>query len=56
MFMPWLIEWAGIVLNRYMIYKDGHTVFRNITGKSSKRLVANFSEKVLFMPLKTERF
>ena len=53
--MPWLIEWAGIVLNRYMIYKDGHTAFRNITGKSSKRPVANFGEKVLYMPLKTER-
>ena len=53
--MPWLIEWAGIVLNRYMICKDGHTTFRSITGKSSKRPVANFGEKVLYMPLKTER-
>ena len=38
-----------------MIYKDGHTAFRNITGKSFKRPVANFREKVLYMPLKTER-
>lgn len=53
--MPWLIEWAGVVLNRYMVYKDGHTAYRNITGKSSKRPVANFGEKVLYMPLKTER-
>ena len=53
--MPWLIEWVGIVLNRYMIYKDGHTAYRNITGKSSKRPVANFGEKVLYMPRKTER-
>ena len=34
--MPWLIEWAGVVLNRYMVYKDGHTAYRNITGKSPK--------------------
>ena len=53
--MPWLIEWAGVTLNRYLVYKDGHTAYNNITGKSSKRPVANFGEKVLYLPLKTER-
>ena len=53
--VPWLIEWAGATLNRYFVYKNGHTAYQNITGKSSKRPIADFGEKVLFIPLKTER-
>ena len=53
--IPWLVEWTGVTLNRYLIYKDGRTAYQNITGKSSKRPVAVFGEKILYMPLKTER-
>ena len=44
-----------MTLNRYLVYKSGRTAFHNVTGKNSKRLVAIFGEKVLYMPLKTER-
>ena len=53
--IPWLVEWTGVILTRYLVYKSGRTAFHNFTGKNSKRSVAIFGEKFLYMPLKTER-
>ena len=53
--IPWLVEWTGVTLNQYLVYKSGRTAFHNITGKNSKRPVAIFGEKVPCLPLKNER-
>ena len=53
--IPWLLEWTSVTLNRYVAHKGGMTSYQRTTGKKSTRPVATFGEKVLHMPLKTER-
>ena len=53
--IPWLLEWTGATLNRYVVHKNGMTSHQCTTGKKSTRPVATCGEKVLYMPLKTER-
>ena len=53
--IPWLLQWTGATLNRYVVHKNGMTSHQRTTGKKSTRPVATFGEKVLYMPLKTKR-
>ena len=53
--LPWLLEWTGVTLNRYVVHKSGKMAYRYVASKKSSRPVATFSGKVLYMPLKTER-
>ena len=52
--IPWLLEWTGVTLNRYVVHANGKTAYQNIATKRSKRPVAAFGEKILYPPLKTE--
>ena len=49
----WLLEWAATILNRYVKGTSGHTPYKMITGKETKRPIAEFGERVLYMPLKS---
>ena len=53
--IPWLLEWTGVTLTRYVVHANGKTAYQNIATKRSKRPVAAFGEKVLYLPLETER-
>lgn len=47
----WLIEWATTILNRYVKGASGQTPYRMVTGKETKRPIAEFGERVLYMKL-----
>ena len=53
--IPWLPQWTSVTLNRYAAHKHSTTSYQRTTGQKSTRPVATFCEKVLYMPLKTER-
>ena len=46
-----MIEWASTVLNRYVKGPSGQTPYKFITGKETKRPIAEFGERILYMPL-----
>ena len=46
--MPWLVEWAAVVLNRYEVGKDGKTSFERCKGKQAKTFGLEFGEAVLW--------
>ena len=46
--LPWLIEYASVLLNRYMVGKDGKTAYERLKGKASKMLGFEFGETVNF--------
>ena len=48
----WLMDWAAAVLNRYVVDASGRTPYFVIKGRNSKRPIAMFGERVLYMPLK----
>ncbi len=48
----WLMNWAAAVINRYIVDADGRTPYYNIKGRNSRRPIAAFGERVLYMPLK----
>ena len=47
----WLIEWAATILNRYVRGASGQTPYRMIAGKETRRPIAEFGERVLYMKL-----
>ena len=47
----WLIEWAATILNRYVKGASGQTPYKMITGKETRRPIAEFGERVLYMKL-----
>ena len=46
--VPWLIEWAAHVLNRFEAGKDGRTAYERCKGKKAKHLGIEFGEAVLW--------
>ena len=46
--LPWLVEFAAILVTRYLVGKDGKTPHERSRGKSSKMLDFDFGEQVHF--------
>ena len=46
--MPWLVEWAAVVLNRYEVGKDGRTAYERRKGTPAKTFGLEFGEAVLW--------
>ncbi len=46
--MPWLVEYAALVLNRFEVGKAGKTAFEECKGKKAKTLGLEFGEAVLW--------
>ena len=44
--MAWLVEYAGVLINRYEVGHDGKTPYERLKGKKSKMLGLEFGEKV----------
>ena len=46
--LPWMIEYSSVLLNRYLVGKDGSTAHERMKGKKSKMLGFEFAESVHF--------
>ena len=46
--MPWLVEYAGLLLNRFEVSRDGKTSFERSKEKPAKTLGLEFGESVLW--------
>ena len=46
--LPWLVEWAAMVLNRFEVGKDGWTPYERSKGKKARTLGLEFGEAVLW--------
>ena len=44
--LPWLIEFASVLVNRYLVGRDGATAFERLKGKTSRMLGHEFAEVV----------
>ena len=53
--IPWIIEHAGQLKNRYMVGADGRTPTERLRGRGVHRPVYELGEKVLFLPLAPAR-
>ena len=53
--IPWIIEHAAQVKNRYMVGADGRTPTERLKGRGVQRPVYELGEKVLFLPLAPAR-
>ena len=51
--IPWMIEYSSVVINRYLVSKDGRTAYERAKGKASKMLGFEFAEAVMFRRLPT---
>ena len=49
--LPWLIEFASVLVNRYLVGRDGTTAFERLKGKPSRMLGHEFAEVVHFRRL-----
>ena len=49
--MAWIPEYAGFLLSRFQVAAVGKTAFERTKGKSYRRELVNFGEKVMFMPV-----
>ena len=49
--MAWIPEYAGFLLSRFQVAADGKTAHERINGKSCRRELADFGERVMFMPV-----
>ena len=49
--IPWIIEHAAQLKNRYMVGADGRTLTERVRGRGVRRPVYEVGEKVLFLPL-----
>ncbi len=45
---PWLVEYSGLILNRFEVGKDGRTAFERCKGKKAKTMGLEFGEAVLW--------
>ena len=51
--LKWLVEYAAVVLNKYMINPSGHTAYHNLHGKRVSERIVEFGEVVLhYVPKK----
>eukprot|EP00974_Lingulodinium_polyedra_P088317 8562742-Lingulodinium_polyedra.AAC.1 len=46
--LPWLIEYAAFLINRFEVGKDGKTSYERCKGKRAKTLGIEFGEAVLW--------
>ena len=46
--LPWMVEFASVLINRYLVGRDGKTAYERAKGKSSKMLGFEFAERVHF--------
>ena len=46
--VPWLVEYAGLLVNRFEVGRDGKTRFERCKGKKAKTLGIEFGEAVLW--------
>ena len=53
--LPWNIEHAAQLKNRYMVGADGRTPKERLRGRVVQRLVRELGKKVLFLPLAPAR-
>ena len=53
--IPWIIEHAAQLKNRYMVGADGRTPTERLRGRGVQRPVCELGEKVLFLPLAPAR-
>ena len=53
--IPWIIEHAAQLKNRYMVCVDGGTPTERLRGRGVHHLVYELGEKVLFLPLAPAR-
>ena len=53
--LPWIIEHAAQLKNRYMVGGDGRTPTERLRGRGVQRPVYELGEKVLFLPLAPAR-
>ena len=53
--IPWIIEHAAQLKNRYMVGTDGRTPTERLRGRGVQRPVYELREKVLFLPLAPAR-
>ena len=44
--IPWLIEYASLLLNRFEVSRDGKTAYERCKGKVAKTLGIEFGEAV----------
>ena len=42
--MAWMVEFAGVLVNRYEVGKDGRTPYERSRGKKSRLLGLEFGE------------
>ena len=49
--MSWIPEYAGFLLSRFQVAADGKTPYERIKGKSYRRELVDFGERVMFMPV-----
>ena len=46
--LPWMVEYASVLINRYLVGKDGKTAYERLRGKKSKMVGFEFGESVHF--------
>ena len=49
--MAWIPQHAGFLLSRFQVAADGKTAHERLKGKSYRRPLVDFAEKVQFMPV-----
>ena len=53
--LPWMVEYASVLINRYLVGQDGRTAHERSRGKSSKMLGFEFGEVVQFRRIPTAK-
>ena len=46
--LPWMVEYASMLINKYLVGTDGTTAYERLRGKKSKMLGFEFGESVHF--------
>ena len=46
--MAWIVEYAGYLLNRFEVSRDGKTAYERSKGKKAKSLGIEFGEAILW--------
>ena len=53
--LPWMVEFASVLVNRYLVGHDGKTAHERSRGKTSKMFGFEFGELVHFKRIATAR-
>ena len=49
--MAWIPQYAGFLLSRFQVSKEGKTPYENLRGKAYRGELVDFAERVTFMPV-----